>query len=738
MATKQTTRRTTTSTTYSSASGSETPGASAASPRRRERPPSPARTTRQQEQEELQGLNDRLANYIDRVRYLEAENNRLTTQITSTEEVVKREVSSVKNLYESELADARRLLDETAKEKARLQIEANKYKTEYEDLLAKFNRRDRDATNAERRLEALEAQVADLQAKLNEADAPRKRLEKENANLRAEIAKLEKQLAVAKKQLEDETLLRVDLENRVQSLKEDLHFKSQVYEQELEESRVRTTTQIEEVDGRLEQEYEARLLEALRDIREQHEVDLQTVRSELETLYENKIADLKAQAERSNTASGSAWEELRVTRKRLDELQGELGKLRAENAGYELRLRDIENQMARERDEFREQTQEYSDLLEIKIRLDREIDAYRKLLETEESRLNISLDASQSKSPGRTPAGRGAKRKRVEMSESTAEFSQQSSSSGYARSASAKGGIDIAEVDPDGRFIKLTNTTSKDIAVGSWQLQHSAGDKETTFKFHRSLVVKAGKTTTVWSSDAGETHNPPNDIVMKGKRWFVADEMKTVLVDTDEEEMATCQMSKSSLRSSTSYTQRRSGPRDELDSGDGPDREKCVLINKEDSTTQMRPRGPAGAQQNTRAAMNARPITGQSSVAAGSGQGNAPRAPMGPGSVARPAAGMQPNSLTIPGQKPLTATMLAAAPPQEQKQMLGERLFPLIHRMHPELAGKITGMLLEIDNSELLHMLESQESLKAKVEEVVAVLQAYQAKEAAAAATKKE
>jgi polyadenylate-binding protein len=76
--------------------------------------------------------------------------------------------------------------------------------------------------------------------------------------------------------------------------------------------------------------------------------------------------------------------------------------------------------------------------------------------------------------------------------------------------------------------------------------------------------------------------------------------------------------------------------------------------------------------------------------------------------------------------------MLAAAPPQEQKQMLGERLFPLIQRMHPDLAGKITGMLLEIDNSELLHMLESHESLKAKVEEAVAVLQAHQAKEAAA------
>ena len=71
--------------------------------------------------------------------------------------------------------------------------------------------------------------------------------------------------------------------------------------------------------------------------------------------------------------------------------------------------------------------------------------------------------------------------------------------------------------------------------------------------------------------------------------------------------------------------------------------------------------------------------------------------------------------MLVQGQEPLTASMLAAAPPQEQKQMLGERLFPLIQRMYPDLAGKITGMLLEIDNSELLHMLESNESLEAKV-----------------------
>uniref|UniRef100_A0A3Q2XPN8 Polyadenylate-binding protein n=1 Tax=Hippocampus comes TaxID=109280 RepID=A0A3Q2XPN8_HIPCM len=79
--------------------------------------------------------------------------------------------------------------------------------------------------------------------------------------------------------------------------------------------------------------------------------------------------------------------------------------------------------------------------------------------------------------------------------------------------------------------------------------------------------------------------------------------------------------------------------------------------------------------------------------------------------------------------KPLTASVLASAPPLEQKQMLGECLFPLIQSMHQDLAGKITGMLLEIDNSELLHMLESPESLTSKVDEAVAVLQAHQAKE---------
>lgn len=188
------------------------------------------------------------------------------------------------------------------------------------------------------------------------------------------------------------------------------------------------------------------------------------------------------------------------------------------------------------------------------------------------------------------------------------------------------------------------------------------------------------------------------------------------------------------------------------------------------AAAQARPMQPQVQQQGVRPVnVNARPITGgqqppraaaaggmpgMPGVPAGMPRGPQPGQPMGPMGVNRPAnfkytptvrnavptsvpvqqpqqpapAQLQ-QAVVITGQEPLTASMLAAAPPQEQKQMLGERLFPLIQQSHADLAGKITGMLLEIDNSELLHMLENQQALKAKMEEAVAVLQAHQAKE---------
>ncbi|XP_044181818.1 polyadenylate-binding protein 4-like isoform X2 [Acropora millepora] len=100
-----------------------------------------------------------------------------------------------------------------------------------------------------------------------------------------------------------------------------------------------------------------------------------------------------------------------------------------------------------------------------------------------------------------------------------------------------------------------------------------------------------------------------------------------------------------------------------------------------------------------------------------------------PGTVAMQSQAPVQQAIHTPGQEPLNSRVLAAASPQEQKQIIGKRLYPLIQSTHPDEAGEITGVLLEIDNAELLHMLESREALADKIQEVVSVLRAHSAKE---------
>jgi len=66
--------------------------------------------------------------------------------------------------------------------------------------------------------------------------------------------------------------------------------------------------------------------------------------------------------------------------------------------------------------------------------------------------------------------------------------------------------------------------------------------------------------------------------------------------------------------------------------------------------------------------------------------------------------------------------------------MLGEVIYMRIVPAQPELAGKITGMLLEMDNAELLHLLEAPDAMAAKVNEALSVLQDFQRDDATAGA----
>jgi len=70
----------------------------------------------------------------------------------------------------------------------------------------------------------------------------------------------------------------------------------------------------------------------------------------------------------------------------------------------------------------------------------------------------------------------------------------------------------------------------------------------------------------------------------------------------------------------------------------------------------------------------------------------------------------------------LNPTFLAQHSSQQQKRYLGDRIYPLVHYSHPEQANKITGMLLEMDTTDILHLLENTDALNAKIVEALNVL----------------
>lgn len=509
--------------------------------------------TRDREKKDMQGLNERFASYIEKVRFLEAQNKALLAEIERLKKLKGFDVSEIKELYEQEIAESRNVIDELSKEKAKFDSTLVGLQDALDDEKRERLASEKECAELRNKLDRLNDQIGEYEGEIATLRGRIGGLEDEVSKQRATNKRLQDDIARLRADLDEETRKRIEAECKAQAVEEDLTFRLNVADAEIKELQA-----LIDRDKGVEMRdiWKGEMSKAVNELQKEYDNQINQIRLDCESRMESQLRELQAGVNRDNMEAQQAKEETRKLKSRMGDIGPRLAELEAENAklrnqiiALESEMSDMQREHDRENDKnaerisglensLEEVIRELQVLQDAKLSLELEISCYRKLLETEENSLkNIVENSSGARSKGANQLADIVQKSNLRSSESTGKLTVH---------RSCRGNIAFSDAAPDGSQVGIENNTSgvkgKTVNLKGWKIRREIGGKtKCTYEFKNDLQLGPGQKIKLFSGGAADMKQSDSDIVCDFFTWH-AGGGSYVLTDEYNNEKASLKM----------------------------------------------------------------------------------------------------------------------------------------------------------------------------------------------------